>query len=1015
MISNDWENPKVTGRNRLDAHAYFFGYRSVKTAETYDRERSIGFQNLAGAWGFRLFDGPNVPPDTAYCCLHDEWDHVQVPHMWQFDGYGKLQYTDEAFPFPVDPPLVPSNTPTAIYQKEITIDPLNAGESLILCLDGVDSYAEIYLNAAYVGMTKGSRLSAEFDLTRQAEPGDNLLVVKVLQYSDGSYLEDQDMWWGSGIFRDIYLYRRPRNHLCDFRIRTHRTGPTQAQVILEGWASGEEPISWRICDNHGFVTQVVSQSGCPVTTQIDGARFWNPEDPFLYDLTITVGDPGNDGEVVPHRLGLAEVTIEDGLMYLNGSYFVMHGVNRHDWDPRRGRAVDIERVRRDLIMMKQNNINAVRTSHYPNDPRFYELCDELGLMVLAETDLECHGFDIAGDISQITNDPVWQQAYENRIERLVLRERNHPSIVIWSLGNESGFGCNFRAAYARCKELDPTRPVHYEEDRYGEVTDVISTMYSRVSQMNDLGRHPMGKPRILCEYAHAMGNGPGGLEEYQKVFDTWDSIQGHFVWEWCDQAVVIPDVDGSETYRYGGDFDDYPNDGNFCIDGLVFPWQEPSPGLFEYRQVICPVKVEFNNQRLLVTSRRYFTDLNDITLVLTVQADGHSVASMESSVGPVAPRGHTNVDFSKLLEHAEVRQAESKGADLVLLVDVMSGLDQFWRVHDRPLGSYQFELKKRSCQDWRVTPGIQERASDTDCSEDAGRLIVSQGEDVITFNLCEGSIESWNSRGKQISMEPFKYGIWKPLIDNYQQEYASLWKPSYIDVMQTDTRNVEWKKEDGGTTVVRVLQRLAPPSQGFGMRVSLTYRVWPSGRLDLAASGRAYGSYHDVIPRIGLSFSMPDSCNRVSWYGRGPGESYPDSKTANMIGRWESTVEDMFTPYVIPQDCGNHEDARWVTIRDCRGDGLAVFSSDRSKPTFAFSVWPYTSECINSAKHIDDLKADSQIHVNINSAVLGLGSNSWGSEVLDSYRLRFADNDFSFSFVPIHSGQQVLGSGGAGC
>lgn len=1015
MTSNDWENPNVTGRNRLDAHAYFFGYRGRKSAETFDRERSIGFQNLAGTWGFRLFDGPSAPPDAVYGCLREGWDHVQVPHMWQFDGYGKLQYTDEAFPFPVDPPLVPSTTPTAIYQKEVAIAPLTQGETLILCMDGVDAYAEVYLNGQYVGMTKGSRLSSEFDLTGLAVPGVNLLVIKVLQFSDGSYLEDQDMWWASGIFRDIYLYRRPRNHLRDFHVRTHRIGPDQAQVTLEGWSSADERICWQICDDQGPVAEAVSESGYPVTVQVDGARFWNPEDPILYDLMITIGDPDQDGEVVPHRLGLAEVTIENGLMYLNGSYFVMHGVNRHDWDPHRGRAVDMERVRRDLVMMKQNNINAVRTSHYPNDPRFYELCDVLGIMVLAETDLECHGFDLAGDICRITDDPAWQHAYEDRIERLVLRERNHPSIIMWSLGNESGFGCNFRAAYARCKELDSTRPVHYEEDRYAEVTDVISTMYSRVSQMNDLGEHPMGKPRILCEYAHAMGNGPGGLQEYQKVFDTWDSIQGHFVWEWCDQAVALRGVDGAEKYCYGGDFDDYPNDGGFCIDGLVFPWQEPSPGLTEYRQVICPVKVEFGDGRLRVTSRRYFIDLSDITLVLTVQSDGRSLVSMGVPVGSVAPRGQSEVDVRDLLDLAEVRQAETKGADLVLRVDVMSDSEQPWPDWDRPLGSYQTELQKRPSNDWQIVPGVRGEPSCEDCTEDAGKLVIRPGEDTITFDLGTGSVESWFSRGKRIIAEPFQYGIWKPLIDNYQQEYAALWRLSFIDAMQTDTRKVEWEREGDGTTVVRVKQRLASPSKDVGMRVTLTYRVRPDGRVDLAASGRAYGGYRDIVPRVGLSFSMPASCNKVSWYGRGPGESYPDSKTGNLIGLWESTVDDMFTPYVIPQDCGNHEDTRWMTIRDRNGDGLAVSRTTRDESPFAFSAWPYSCECIDSARHMGDLTTDGQVHVNINDAVLGLGSNSWGSEVLDGYRLRFADRDFSFSFVPMHSDDRVLGFGGVDC
>lgn len=981
-VHNDWESPSLTGRNRLPGRAYFFGYESLASAQTGDRSRSRGFANLSGSWAFRLFEHPARVPAAALSQLMPGWDTAVVPHLWQMDGYGQLQYTDEGYPFPIDQPNVPANNPTGVYQRTVNVGDTRSGDRLILRFDGVESYAEVFWNGTFVGMTKGSRLAAEFDVTEHAHPGANLLVVKVLQYSDATYIEDQDMWWASGIFRDCYLLVRPAARLVDFHVRTHRLDDTTAEVTLSTTIEGAQLASWEIRDDDRLVAVADISTDADAVVRIKDAHFWNPEDPHLYEMLITVRGH-EDVEYVPHRLGLAEVTIENGQLLLNGSYFKMHGVNRHDHDDHRGRAVGMARVERDLHLMKAHNINAVRTAHYPNDPRFYEMCDRIGLFVVAETDLESHGFANVGEIERITNDPAWETAYVDRIDRHVRAQRNHASIVMWSLGNESGYGCNIAAMYERCKELDPYRPVHYEEDRNADVVDVISTMYSRVSQMNDFGEHPHPKPRIICEYGHAMGNGPGGLSEYQQVFNRWDSIQGHFLWEWCDHGLAAVTDDGRTYHAYGGDFGDYPNNSNFCIDGLVFPWQEPSPGLIEYAQVIGPVLVDYDNQICRITNRRWFTDLNDIALVVETQHHGTTVATTTLTPGAVAPGHSVSIPLS-------VDRAAA--GETMITVRVLTTTATAWAPSMHQLGIYQFVVDRQpaAITEWPT------RAIEADVTDEV--LELTTADSGMSFDLLSGELTSWTRGGCELLSSPPMIGFWKPLVDNHQQEYEELWQPRHLDIMQSSTRSVSWHRERD-LVIITVDSVIAPPTLDLGMRTRMTWTVHPDGRADLRVVGTPYGSYHDLIPRVGISFTMPAAMRQVEWYGRGPGENYPDSATAMTIGRWRSDADAMFTPYVLPQDCANRGDVRWAAVTDSAGEGLLIAAESPAGP-FSLSVWSYSAQAIAQARHRTDLTSESSVTVNVNHQVLGLGSNSWGSEVLDSHRVRFEPFEFTLTLQP---------------
>ncbi|MHA6523148.1 glycoside hydrolase family 2 TIM barrel-domain containing protein [Tessaracoccus sp. G1721] len=1018
----DWENQALTGRNRMPGRAYFFGYATPELAAGRDRTASLGFVDLTGEWRFRLFDHPGRVP-AAFRAVEQGWDTVVVPHLWQLDGHGHLQYTDEGYPFPIEPPHVPADTPTGAYQRTVRLTAPASGEQVLLRLDGVESYAEIFLNGGFVGMTKGSRLSAEFDVTAHIVDGDNLFAIKVLQFSDATYIEDQDMWWASGIFRDLYLVTRPAARLTDFHVRTHKVGD-DAEVTLTAAAAGATALTWTISDGGATVAEATLAPGATATLTVPGARFWNPEEPHLYDMLLTVVGPDGAAEYVPHRLGLAEVTVEDGLLRLNGAYFMMHGVNRHDHDDRRGRAVGMDRVRRDLELMKRHNINAVRTAHYPNDPRFYELCDEIGLMVVAETDLESHGFANVDDLSRITDDPAWETAYVDRIERHVLAQRNHASIVMWSLGNESGYGCNIGAMYRRAKELDPFRPVHYEEDRNAEVVDVISTMYSRVSQMNDFGEHPHPKPRIICEYGHAMGNGPGGLAEYQAVFDRWDSIQGHFVWEWADHGLLALTDDGREYHRYGGDYGDYPNNSNFCIDGLVFPWQEPSPGLLEYAAVICPVRVSYADGVVRVTSRRWFSDLSDIELRIDTWADGVLTSTDLLPVGAVAPGATVELPYEPQMGGA---------LEWASIATVTTTRATSWCVAGHELGRYQLAVEGAGAESVPqsgparseggtegattgtspragrrpevlegVLPGGQHRSPaglTLHADPDQHRLDVATPTGRLTFDTLTADLLSWTDGGRDLVAAPLRVGFWKPLIDNHQQEADELWFPRHLQLMQTSVRDVAWR-EDDGDVVVTYRARIAPPVLDFGMHVDVEWRINGDGAATVRATGTPYGGYRDIVPRIGVTLELPGDLRQVAWFGRGPGENYPDSVAATPVGVWNSDVDAMVTPYVVPQDYGNRGDVRWVELADGSGQGLRVSRRAGERP-FHFSAWPYRCEDIDSARHVTDLTARDTVTLNLNDQVLGLGSNSWGSEVLDSYRTRFEPFSFEFTLQPI--------------
>ncbi|HIF9334729.1 TPA: beta-galactosidase subunit alpha [Photobacterium damselae] len=1003
---NNWENFLHLHENRMAPRAYFFSYNSVQSAKSFQRELSNRFMLLSGQWTFNFFTNPLLVPEEFYSQKMTDWGHITVPNMWQMEGHGDLQYTDEGFPFPIDVPFVPTDNPTGAYQRTFTLGEQWNDKQTIIKFDGVETYFELYVNGQYVGFSKGSRLTAEFDISAYVQQGENLISVRVMQWADSTYIEDQDMWWTAGIFRDVYLVGKEAVHVQDFTVRTdfaddYQSATLSCSVELENLthavATGYQ-LEYSLQDNGVEVAQgscsiddIDANRQVQFAIDMNNPQQWNAENPYLYQLFITLkNSQGQILEVIPQRVGFRDIKVRDGLFYINNQYVMLHGVNRHDNDHLKGRAVGMDRVEKDLILMKQHNINSVRTAHYPNDPRFYELCDIYGLFVMAETDVETHGFANVGDLSRITNDAAWEAVFVDRAERHVHAQKNHPSIIMWSLGNESGYGCNIRSMYAATKAIDDTRLVHYEEDRDAEVVDVISTMYSRAQLMNYFGEHPHEKPRIICEYAHAMGNGPGGLTEYQNVFYAHDHIQGHYVWEWCDHGILARDENGEEFYKYGGDYGDYPNNYNFCMDGLIFPDQTPGPGLKEYKQVIAPVKiraVDDSNNRFIIENKLWFSDLNDYTITADVRAEGETLRTVQFKVEDLAANSAREITLA--LPELDERET-------FVNFTVRKDSRTLYSAANHDIAVYQFLLKENTAT---APVFVNHNATELNVVESRLDYTITGHNFALTFSKVNGKLTSWLINGEELIQSEPRLNFFKPMIDNHKQEYEGLWQPAHLQIMQEHFRTLNVETLDG-KVVINTTSIIAPPVFDFGMRCHYCYQINAEGQLNIELRGERYGDYPHVIPVIGLDLGINGDFDQVKYYGRGPEENYQDSQQANMIDVYQTNVADMFVNYPFPQNNGNRQHVRWAALTNRHGTGLLV----KPQQDINFSAWFCTNENLHAAQHTIELEKSGYITLNLDHQVMGLGSNSWGSEVLDSYRVYMDTFCYGLTLMPLQAG-----------
>ncbi|WIV11644.1 beta-galactosidase subunit alpha [Proteiniborus sp. MB09-C3] len=1015
--SRDLDNLEILHRNRLNSRAYFISYTDVDSALSFERRRAKGFKILNGMWKFQYFDSPEESPEGFYEKNFDvsSWADIRVPANWQLQGYGYPHYTDLIYPFPVDPPRVPSENPTGCYRRTFFIPDSWKGLQILIRFEGVDSGFHLWVNGKEVGYSQGSRMPSEFDITPYINAGENTLAVRVYQWTDGSYLEDQDMWWLSGIFRDVALIARNNIHIRDFFIKTdldenYENGVLNIETVIENVNSRDEEgykIEYILQDENALVINETvadidlaanSTNTIQAKLPVNQPNKWSAETPYLYDFLIILKDYEDKVlEVAPVKVGFRNIKVKDGNFLVNGVPIMLKGVNRHEVHPDLGRAVPFYAMEEDVVLMKKHNINAVRTAHYPNHPRFYDLCDEYGLYVIDEADLECHGFELMGDISEISVDPKWEKAYVDRIERMVERDKNHPSIIMWSLGNESGFGPNFKAMADWCHNRDSSRLVHYEGDSDAEVADVVSTMYSNHGRMEEHGRKEnMDKPHILCEYAHAMGNGPGGLKEYWDIFYKYKRLQGGFVWEWVDHGLRRYTEDGREYFAYGGDFGDEPNNSNFCCDGLLMPDRTPTPGLLEYKKIIEPIKVEeidLDKGKINVKNIYDFLSLDHVNLHWDIFGDGRKLQSGILNMRDVKPGDSKDITIP-----IDLNKKYKLKTDLWLNIQFVLAVDTIWADKGHVIAWEQFKLPNNYSKKAVI---VEKNISSLTVKEDNKFVDIKGYNFNFIFNKLKGQLLSWNYEGVNILKEGPRLNLWRAPIDN-DMYVVKRWNEKGIHMIQHRIDNVETEIENKEVTI-NVDTLVSPPNGDWAIGCKYSYKICGSGEVSITVKGNPRGNLPESFPKIGLQMKLPDEMERVKWYGRGPGESYVDSKEANTFGIYSSTVDGLYTPYVYPQDNGNRTDVKWVALTDERGMGFVT----TGKEYLNFSAHYYTTEDIEKAKHLTDLRKRDFITLNIDYKHHGLGSNSCGPVPQPQYSLKPCDFEFAMVLRPFCEGEDL--------
>jgi beta-galactosidase len=909
--------------------------------------------SLNGSWRFRLSATADAEDDAFAEEGYDagDWAEVTVPGHWVLQGdgaFGAPIYTNHLYPFPVDPPHVPTENPTGDHLRVFDLPsdwPADGG--VVLRFDGVESCARVWLNGTDIGEFKGSRLPHEFAVGHLLKPAQNVLAVRVHQWSAGSYLEDQDQWWLPGIFRDVTLLHRPAGSALDFFVHAsydHTNG--------EGTLRVDSDVDGRVLVP---ALDIDVPTGEPVTV---GVLPWTAETPKLYD-----GELVTEGERVPLRIGFRTVALEDGLIKVNGEPVLFKGVNRHEWHPTMGRALDLETMREDVLLMKRHNINAVRTSHYPPHPAFLDLCDELGLWVIDECDLETHGFVEQDWRDNPVDDDRWTPALLDRAARMVERDKNHPSIVFWSLGNEAGTGRGLTAMAEWIHDRDSSRLVHYEGDWNCRDTDVYSRMYAFHDEVEKIGRGLDGGtgrrrelPFIQCEYGHAMGNGPGGIADYQRLFEKYDRLQGGFIWEWIDHGIKHPEL----GYAYGGDFGEELHDGNFVCDGLLFPDRRPSPGLVEYKKVVEPVRFEGDGAdgTVRVTNRHDFADLSALVFEWSYQVDGETIEAGTLNVPSLAPGESADVK----LPEPPVRTG---GGESGWTVRALLAADTPWAAKDHVVAA-------------RPLPSVAATGRPV-----PGERLITLGP--ASFDARTGALKTIGG----ISVEGLRLDVWRAPTDNddgaeWQTDtrFGVLWRTLGLHRMRHRLEAVELSED-----ALTVRTRVAPAAREVGL--GTVYRWTSDGdRLRLTVSVRPEGEWTLPLPRLGIRFALPEA-DRVKWFGGGPGEAYPDTRSASMVSRWESSVDALQTPYVRPQENGARADVRWLELGGLRIEG---------DPEFFFSARRWTTEQLDAAAHLTDLTAGDRVWVNLDHGQHGIGSQSCGPGPLPQYFLRAEPTEFSFVF-----------------
>ena len=1008
---HEWENPKVVEENKELPHASFIPHPSRESALKSEFYESPWKLSLNGNWKFKLVKNPSQVPEDFYKPDFDDssWDAIPVPSNWQMLGYDKPIYVNVRYPFPANPPYVPlDDNPTGLYRRWFKFDVKNLkGKRAFIVFEGVDSAFYLWVNGHFVGYSQDSRVPAEFDITPYIHDGDNLIATMVLRWSDGSYLEDQDMWRLSGIFRDVYLYLASEVHIRDFFVKTlfdkeYKDADLEVLVKVRNYSEeAKEDIS--------ITLELFDAEGRPVFTdplrkvieslrpgeevyltfrrRVPEPRKWSAEDPYLYKLLITLMDRDGDVlEAVSTHVGFRQVEIRNGQILINGVPVLLKGVNRHEHDDVRGHAITIESMIKDIKLMKRLNFNAVRTSHYPNHPYWYYLCDKYGIYLIDEANIECHGLVKmwrAGLI--LTNEPAnnieWLNAFMERCVRMVERDKNHPSVIMWSLGNESGYGPNHEVMAAWIHRYDPTRPVHYEgaiHVRQGvpKAVDVLSVMYPSIDRLIKLATDPRDdRPVIMCEYAHSMGNSTGNLKEYWDVIRSHRRLCGGFIWDWVDQG-LLKEEDGVKYWAYGGDFGDEPNDGNFCINGIVWPDRTLQPAVWECKKVQQPVEAEpidLENGEVRIFNRYDFTRLDEaVEIWWELKADGKILQQGKIPAPPIKP--HDSAVIRIPYERPDLRP----GTEYWLILRYKQAKDTPWAEKGYEVGWTQFKLPFKAPE---VEPIDVTKEPPLKVKED-DKVVKIVGENfVVTFDKSSASM-TYAYKGDLLIKGLSLLEVWRAPTDNDAARMAREWFKFGLD--RIEHRVEEVRVAQLTPHVVQLELRLSSSARGVDAGFDSRYRLLFYSNGDIYISSRINPDERlPPLPRVGFMLQVPGKYRYITWYGRGPHENYQDRKQGAMVDVYSGTVEEQYVPYIKPQENGNKTDVRWVTLRDEDGWGLMAVGM----PIMEVSAHYFTAHDLTKAKHTHELKKREDIYLHLDYRQRGLGGASCGPDTLPQYEI----------------------------
>ena len=1011
IVPRYYENLSVLHENTMPARAYYIPASRRMDNLVEHREESDRMQLLNGTWKFQYFNSIYDIQDSFFEKNYDteNFDEIQVPSVWQMAGYDTHQYTNIRYPFPFDPPYVPQDIPCGAYVHTFEYSRDEKAPKSFLNFEGVDSCFYVWINGSYIGYSQVSHMTSEFDVTDVLQDGTNTVAVLVMKWCDGSYLEDQDKFRMSGIFRDVYILKRPKQAISDYHIKT-RIEDMLAKVEIEMKFYSPLNVKISIEDRNGAVVALgsIAEEGTAVL-EIASPELWNTENPYLYKLILET-----ENEVIVDHIALRKIEIKDQVIYLNGQKIKFRGVNRHDSDPVTGFTINPEQITTDLTLMKQHNFNAIRSSHYPNAPFFYEMCDKYGFMVIDEADIEAHGpFMIYRKEDtdynrfkrwneKIADDPVWEEAIVDRVKLMVERDKNRFCIVMWSMGNESAYGCNFEKALEWTKNFDPDRITQYESARYRNYDetydysnlDVYSRMYPALSEIQEYLDKDGSKPFLLVEYCHSMGNGPGDFEDYFQMIQDNDKMCGGFVWEWCDHAIAHGTAENGKTiYAYGGDHGEEIHDGNFCMDGLVYPDRTVHTGLLEYKNVYRPARVisyDKESGELVLHNYMDFDDLKDyVKISYELTQDGLVISKGILPEFSVAPHGEGKTNL-------KINVPENGKCYLKLIYHLKKELPLL--DEDHILGFDEIEVSKEDTKCKLAEKWIPKTVVDSELqvNENDTQIHIKGREFAYTIDKRTALFTEMKFAGREYLNHPMELNIWRAPTDN-DMYIKSEWKKAHYDKAYTRAYTTEVVQGKHGVKITSHASVVAETVQKI-LDVTITWKIEAAGKIDADIAVTKDDEFPD-LPRFGVRMFLDKKLSAARYFGMGPQESYCDKHQAASHGLYRADVGDLHEDYIRPQENGSHYDCEYVELNNSR---YGIVAS--AEKAFSFNASYYTQEELEKKTHNYELIESDSVVFCVDYALNGIGSNSCGPVVLEQYRFDDVLFRFQFTLIPYIKG-----------